>query len=209
MRPGQYSPQRLGYTPESRESLPLDTRLAMGVRGGQSTPSLCRTCSPKQQFIQNQHAASNLAKRWDRTGIILENYDHDKYFVKLDGSGRVTHRNRRFLRSFKPVMLTYLLPGTRPDACLSSPPGSSPPVVTSTHGACQVQDDDKEHDDHVQDDAPVVQDDIPEPQPSTPVSLLPRSLVRRVRGSLSPPLMSLPSPSQSPTLSQFTSPPTP
>ena len=112
MRPGQYSPQRLGYTPESRESSPLDTRSALGMRGGQTTLSLSRTCSPKQQFIQNQRAASNIAKRWDMTNIILENYDHDKYFVKLDSSGRVTHWNRRFLRSFKPVMLTYLLPGT-------------------------------------------------------------------------------------------------
>ena len=55
-------------------------------------------------FIQNQGAARNLAKRWDKTGIIVDNQEHDKYLVKVEGKWRVTHRNRRFLRSFKPDM---------------------------------------------------------------------------------------------------------
>ena len=42
-------------------------------------------------------------KRWDRTGIVLENEGDDKYMVKVDGSGRIVHRNRRYLRRFKPM----------------------------------------------------------------------------------------------------------
>ena len=51
-----------------------------------------------------------LSKQWDQTGLVIENDGHDKYTVKVDGSGRV-RRNRRYLRSFKPMDLR--LPGTR------------------------------------------------------------------------------------------------
>ena len=102
-------------------------------------------------FIQNQGAARNLAKRWDKTGIIVDNQEHDKYLVKVEGKWRVTHRNRRFLRSFKPDMQTSMLPGTRPDICLSRPPASAPPV-TSIHGARQVKNYDKEQYDHARGD---------------------------------------------------------
>ena len=33
---------------------------------------------------------------------MLENKGFDKYSVKIDGSGRITDRNRRFLRAFRP-----------------------------------------------------------------------------------------------------------
>ena len=52
-------------------------------------------------FIQNQ--TGNAPKKWDRTGTVTEVLDHDRYGVKLDGSGRVTIRNRRFLRSYIPA----------------------------------------------------------------------------------------------------------
>ena len=78
---------------------------------------------------------------------ILENQDHDQYLVKVDGSGRVAHRNRRFLISFKTAMQTLLLSGTRLDTCLTSPQVSSPPTA-STHGAWRDQIDFQKHDDH-------------------------------------------------------------
>ena len=49
-------------------------------------------------FIQN--GAGNHPKRWDRTGTVTEVLGHDKYCVKVDGSGRVTTRNRKYLRSY-------------------------------------------------------------------------------------------------------------
>ena len=52
-------------------------------------------------FIQNQTGIA--PKKWDRTGLVTEVLDHDQYMVKVDGSGRVTRRNRRFLRAFKPA----------------------------------------------------------------------------------------------------------
>ena len=46
--------------------------------------------------IQNQHG--NSPKRWCNTGRIVEVGEFDKYIVKMDGSGRLTVRNRKFLK---------------------------------------------------------------------------------------------------------------
>ncbi|KAK4307377.1 hypothetical protein Pmani_020896 [Petrolisthes manimaculis] len=36
--------------------------------------------------------------RWDRSGTIMEQTVPRQYLIRLDGSGRATHRNRRHLR---------------------------------------------------------------------------------------------------------------
>ena len=95
--------------------------------------------------LARDHSEST-CRWWDKTCTIVENQIHDKYLVKVDGSGRVTHRNRRFLRSFKPAMQTSLLLRIKRDASVSRPQVSSPPA-TSAHGARQPQDDVHEHDD--------------------------------------------------------------
>jgi hypothetical protein len=41
--------------------------------------------------------------KWDKTGVIIEVRQFDQYAVKVDGSGRVTLRNRKFLRKYVPV----------------------------------------------------------------------------------------------------------
>lgn len=51
-------------------------------------------------FIQNQSGPH--PNKWDRSGTIVEVKPHDQYTVKVDGSGRLTLRNRRFLRGFTP-----------------------------------------------------------------------------------------------------------
>ena len=65
-------------------------------------------------LIQNQHGAGKIAKKWDKSGMILEHLGFNKYRVKIDGSGRVTNRNRQFLRKFTP--LTPSLPGPSPNS---------------------------------------------------------------------------------------------
>lgn len=52
-------------------------------------------------FIQNQ--TGNTPKKWDRTGVVVEALPHDQYVIKVDGSGRLTTRNRRFIRTFEPA----------------------------------------------------------------------------------------------------------
>ena len=52
-------------------------------------------------FIQNQHGPHE--RRWDRSGTVVEALPFDQYLIKVDGSGRVTRRNRRFLKRFEPA----------------------------------------------------------------------------------------------------------
>ncbi len=55
-------------------------------------------------FVQN--GSGNYPKRWDKSGTITEVLDFDRYCVKIDGSGRATIRNRKFLRQYIPVSST-------------------------------------------------------------------------------------------------------
>ena len=59
--------------------------------------------------VQNQTGAH--ANKWDKSGTIVEVMSHESYMVKLDGSGRVTKRNRRFLRPIIPYADVLAAPG--------------------------------------------------------------------------------------------------
>ena len=37
-------------------------------------------------------------KRWSKSGKIVEKLEFNQYLVKVDGGGRLTRRNRRFLK---------------------------------------------------------------------------------------------------------------
>ena len=62
----------------------------------------------EQVFVQNQ--VGNHPTKWDKSGVIVESTGNDQYLVKIDGSGRVTLRNRRFLRSYTPASPTISTP---------------------------------------------------------------------------------------------------
>jgi len=49
--------------------------------------------------IQNQTGPA--LNKWDRTGVVVEVRQFDQYVIRIDGSGRATVRNRKFLREFK------------------------------------------------------------------------------------------------------------
>lgn len=49
-----------------------------------------------------QNLIGNHPKRWERTGTIVEVRQFHQYVVKIDGSGRLTLRNRQHLRKFTP-----------------------------------------------------------------------------------------------------------
>ena len=51
--------------------------------------------------IQNQHGPR--PKKWDRTGLIVETLPHLQYRVRVHGSGRITLRNRQFLKKIAPL----------------------------------------------------------------------------------------------------------
>ena len=84
---------------------------AMRTRMPRSTEALdmhARSLAPlslgDKVFLQNQRGSH--PKKWDKSGTVVEVGNYDQYWVKVDGSGRLTLRNRRFLRKFVPPSLT-------------------------------------------------------------------------------------------------------
>ena len=59
-------------------------------------------------FVQNQNGRNPL--KWERSGTVVEVLPHNQYMIKIDGSGRVTRRNRKFLRRFKPASVELPVP---------------------------------------------------------------------------------------------------
>ena len=57
-------------------------------------------------LIQNQ--TGRFPKKWGKSGVVVEIKDHHQYVVKVDGSGRLTLRNRQFLRRYQPPSRTTL-----------------------------------------------------------------------------------------------------
>ena len=49
-------------------------------------------------MVQIQNQKGNDPRRWSKSGKIIERLEFGQYLVKVDGSGRVTRRNRRFLK---------------------------------------------------------------------------------------------------------------
>ena len=51
------------------------------------------------QSVSVQNQVGNKPRRWDKTGVVVEKgVGPRQYLVRMDGSGRITLRNRRFLR---------------------------------------------------------------------------------------------------------------
>ena len=86
-------------------------------------------------LIQNQEG--NHPKRWDKRGRVIEVLPNRQYKVMVFGSRRLTLRNRRFLRKFKPVFPAGTDPRTSPPAQLQAqqlPPGIPQLPGTSSNG---------------------------------------------------------------------------
>ena len=92
--------------------------------------------------IQNQTGLH--PNKWDRTGTVIEVRQFHQYLIRVDGSGRQTLRNRKFLRKFVPMYqppkrrsiledITCLPPSRSPDrddtTTLPSPPIQNPTPI--------------------------------------------------------------------------------
>ena len=101
-------------------------------------------------YIQDQ--TGKTPRKWNKSGLILENQSHDSHLVKVDGSGKVTKRNRQFLRKYQPFFTDV------------APPVTSPPIPPVAHLTHPVQQSSP---------TPV----LPEPRSPTPPDLAPQSPV--------------------------------
>ena len=54
--------------------------------------------------VQNQTGRNKT--KWDKTGVILENKPHKQVLVRMDGSRRMTLRNRKFIKQIIPPVVT-------------------------------------------------------------------------------------------------------
>ena len=107
----------------------MKTRFSRGLeKWSEHTRNLPPLSLGQKVLVQNQHGAGKIAKRWDRSGTVIEDLGYNKYRIRVDGSGRVTDRNRQFLRQFSSVTLSK--PGPSPPSQLSQPPPL--PVSAST-----------------------------------------------------------------------------
>ena len=114
IRPGKFRPADVWVDCREKRELAMRHRLSLGgERWSQHTRELPPLSVGQRVFVQNQQGAGKLAKKWDRTGTVVEDKNHDKYSVKIDGSGRLTDRNRRYLRTFKPDV-QFTLPAPSP-----------------------------------------------------------------------------------------------
>ena len=53
--------------------------------------------------LQNQHGNSPL--KWNKRGVVVSVEEHEKYGIRVFGSGRLTYRNRQHLRAYVPDVL--------------------------------------------------------------------------------------------------------
>ena len=103
--PGKYNPHNTWKELlEHREKAMAQRHVAQHEAWSEHTKELPPLPVGTKVFIQNQ--VGNHPRRWERTGKVVEAKDHDQYTVRVDGTGRVTLRNRRFLRSFTPITRT-------------------------------------------------------------------------------------------------------
>ena len=101
--PGKFKPQEGWRLAQEDREKALRLRYCRGKENlSEHTKKLPKLSVGDRVLIQNQWGTPKVAKRWDRSGVVLEVEDFDKYRVKVDGSGRVSMRNRRFLRKVLP-----------------------------------------------------------------------------------------------------------
>ncbi|KAK8372773.1 hypothetical protein O3P69_019987 [Scylla paramamosain] len=76
--------------------------------------------------MQNQASGT-----WDRTGLIVEALPYRQYTVRLDGSGRISLRNRKHLRPVAESTPPPAPPTLRPPTPPAAQPTTTPAQVST------------------------------------------------------------------------------
>ena len=95
--PGNFRPKQEWILSQNQRELSLAKRYERQgerlTRGTKTLPAL-----EVGDIVSVQNQTGPRAKKWDKTGVVVEIMGHDQYRVKVDGSGQTTLRNRQFLR---------------------------------------------------------------------------------------------------------------
>ena len=93
-----------------------------------------------------QNLVGNHPRRWERTGTVVEVRQFHQYVVKIDGSSRVTLRNRQHLRKFTPftskddILESFIPP---PKEQCYSPTADPAPVLPSNESPVDAASEDQ------------------------------------------------------------------
>ena len=115
--PSRYKPHRKWIEAAAKREIRISRRNA---KLAETYNASAHTLPPLE--ITSIVAVQDRQKRWVRTGRIVERLDHRQYRVRMDGSGRITLRNRRFLRKIHPSIVQ---PTIIPSAMVSRRTSSS------------------------------------------------------------------------------------
>ena len=103
IQPGKYQPHTTWReTLMSREEALRNRHMRAAERLSEHTRVLPPLAVDDTVRIQNQTGPH--PSKCDKTGMVVEVRQFDQYVVRVDGSGRVTLRNRKFLRKYTPVI---------------------------------------------------------------------------------------------------------
>lgn len=118
--PGRYQPHETWkQTLSAREEALRNRHMKAAERWSEHTQHLSPLKVGDTVRIQNQ--SGPFPTKWDKTGQVVEVRQFDQYVVRVDGSGRVTLRNRKFLRKYVPVQ-----PLSQPRSILNDIPTQLP-----------------------------------------------------------------------------------
>ena len=104
--------------------------------------------------VQNQ--TGHHPTKWDKTGVVVQVNEHDQYLIKMHGSGRVTLRNRKFLRKIQPPTSHHLY--------IPAPAPNLPTAADSTDDGVSLRSE-LEHNSNA--DSPVIRAPLAQPAPPT------------------------------------------
>ena len=100
-------------------------------RLGEHSRNLKSLTTGDHVFIQNQSGRNKT--KWEKSGQVMERKEHNQYLVRVDGTGRITARNRRFLRRFDPDVITPTsMANTFPASPLQTQPSVLPKHTTTS-----------------------------------------------------------------------------
>ena len=100
--PSRYEPHRTWReTFAAREDALRNRHMRSAERWSEHAKRLPPLTVGDHVRMQNQMGPHPL--RWDKTGVVVKVRQFDQYVIRVDGSGRVTLRNRKFLRRYVPV----------------------------------------------------------------------------------------------------------
>ena len=100
--PGKYKPhESWEETLRAREEALRSRHVRHHEYWSEHTRELAPLAIGDKVHIQNQTGLH--PKKWDKSGLVVDTKGYNQYVVRVDGSGRITLRNRKFLRKYMPV----------------------------------------------------------------------------------------------------------